>query len=100
MAEAIAICGNRCDTCPAHQSNAETLGSEDLAAGWVRYRGFGVFVPGVGCRGCPSGAGGDPDCPVRTCASGRGLSSCGDCREPSCDSLLGALTIFERARQA
>ena len=102
MAEPIAICGNRCDVCPAYYSNVKALDREQVAGGWLRYHGFGVFFPEQGCRGCPPDQGGPPhpDCPVRRCVVGRGLSTCSDCQEASCDPPLASLTIFERARQA
>ena len=102
MAEPIAICGNRCGSCPAHRANVGSVGREVFLGGWLRYHGLGVMAPEEGCAGCPPMDGGDPpfpECQVRRCAKSRGLSSCSDCSEPSCDSWLAALT-FERARLA
>jgi hypothetical protein len=95
-----APCGLRCEECDLGNGNvAEAamslvtyIRSYDVAKWANQLPGGGdidfhrldqnlIWVGGaVRCPGCIKG-GGNPDCPIRSCAKGRGFSSCSSCHD-------------------
>ena len=89
MAPIIARCGYRCDLCPAYKGNIQ--GPEDrqrTSDGWFKHFGFRIPPDRINCDGClderPEARRIDVKCPIRPCAVGRGVETCGLCPKCGC----------------
>ena len=94
----IAYCGLNCETCEARIA---TIHNDDalrkkVAGLWSELNGVEITPEMINCVGCRINGVKTPFCeslcPIRQCAQGRGVETCGgcDCME-SCEK-LGAIT--------
>jgi hypothetical protein len=54
--------------------------------GYSEFEGVLGWLAAFDCQGCLAG-GGDPECPIRICAKGKGLAGCWECDEEPCEKL-------------
>lgn len=94
MKEFIAYCGLNCETCEARiatMNNDDTL-REKVAKLWSELNGVEIIPEMINCVGCRIDGVKTPYCellcPIRLCAIGRGMETCGNCGEmESCEKL-------------
>ncbi len=98
MKNYIAYCGLDCETCEArmatiHDDNALR---EKVARLWSDLNGVEITPEMINCVGCRIDGDKTPYCellcPIRQCALGRGVETCGDCAEMENCKKLGAIT--------
>ena len=98
MKNYIAYCGLDCETCEARIAtihNDDAL-QKKVAGLWSELNGVEITPEMINCVGCRINGVKTPFCeslcPIRQCAQGRGVETCGgcDCME-SCEK-LGAIT--------
>ena len=100
MEPVLSLCGFRCDLCLAYQPNIEAHpeNRQILSDGWHTYFGFRLPPEAIFCAGCS--AEGKPtldrDCPVRPCASARGMPNCAHCENYICEKLTERLIDFDQ----
>ena len=93
MEPMIAVCGLRCDQCPAYHI---TLANDDarraeLAAQWSKEYGADIKPEHINCLGCTA----DTDvhishwneCEYRQCADRRDVPTCAHCADFACEKL-------------
>ena len=94
MKDLIAYCGLDCEACEARLAtirNDETL-RQKVAALWSQLNGVEITPEMIHCVGCRVEGVKTPYCdalcPIRQCAMGRGVETCGDCAEmENCEKL-------------
>lgn len=99
MGAIISKCGYRCDLCPAYESNLKSEADKQrMAHAWAKYLGSKVKPEEITrCGGCQTqGKQGDENCPVRPCASERGIENCAHCEEFVCDKLEDRMDLVEK----
>jgi hypothetical protein len=94
MKDYIAYCGLDCETCEAHIA---TVNNDDdqrikVAKEWSELNGVEITPEMINCAGCRIEGVKTPFCdslcPIRQCALGRDVETCGDCGEmDTCDKL-------------
>ena len=98
MNQYIACCGLDCETCEARLA---TVNNDDalrakVAKLWSDLNGVEVTPEMINCVGCRINGVKTPYCeslcPIRQCALGRGVETCGDCSEMESCEKLGAIT--------
>jgi hypothetical protein len=103
MQPIVARCGYRCDLCMAYRPNVEAnpANPQTLSDGWFKYFGFRLLPEQIICDGCMAESLEriDQECPVRPCATVRGLDNCAHCEEYVCDRLRERLVVYEEVRQ-
>ncbi len=90
----IAYCGLNCETCEARMAtihNDDAL-REKAAKLWSELNGVEITPEMINCVGCRIDGVKTPYCeslcPIRLCAMGRGMETCGNCSEmESCEKL-------------
>ncbi len=97
MDATLAYCGLVCDTCPIHLATLEPdprqrrVMREDIARLLRQVYGMPTAVAAIDdCDGCHAGGRlyhGCAECPIRPCASARGLETCADCPDYACERL-------------
>ena len=97
MKELIAYCGLDCEGCDARIA---TVNNDDalrkaVADEWSKLNGVEITPDMINCVGCRVDGVKTPYCeslcPIKLCASSRGVSTCGDCEElMKCDK-VGAI---------
>lgn len=93
----ISCCGLDCWSCPAYiatKNNDDEL-RQQTALKWSS-DAFPVLVEEIHCGGCQDEAlrwRFCQTCQVRTCATGKGFSTCADCEEFACEKLEGILRM-------
>jgi hypothetical protein len=99
MDSKITFCGFRCDICPAFAGNIRNPGDLTvIRQGWKKYFGFDIPEEKIACDGCRNeGRHADADCPVRPCAIGRKMDSCGRCPDFGCEKLKSRMEFSETA---
>jgi hypothetical protein len=101
--EILARCGYRCDLCLAYRPNVEKhpANQQILSDGWRRYFGIDLPAESIICDGCLSHDGHliDRACPVRPCATEKGLANCGQCGDYGCERLTQRWVVFEDVQQ-
>jgi len=105
MTEKIARCGFKCHLCPAFVENIHSpVDQVKGASAWSLY--FSVNIPAgmMKCHGCMSNkddgfAFPDMNCPVRPCATEKGLENCALCRDYICAKLKSRMDGYESARK-
>ena len=98
MNQYIACCGLDCETCEARLAtvnNDDTLRAK-VAKLWSDLNGVEITSEMINCVGCRINGVKTPYCeslcPIRQCALGRGVETCGNCSEMECCEKLGAIT--------
>ena len=98
MNQYIACCGLDCETCEARLA---TVNNDDalrakVAKLWSDLNGVEITSEMINCVGCRINGVKTPYCeslcPIRQCALGRGVETCGDCSEMESCEKLGAIT--------
>ncbi len=92
-----AVCGLPCGTCPIHLATLEPdprrrrVMREDIARLLGEVYGMPTAPEAVDdCDGCRVGGRlyhGCAECPIRPCATARGLETCADCPDFACERL-------------
>lgn len=86
----LAYCCLKCDECPAYLAakDDDQNAREELAKKWSTPE-YPVTPEQIDCNGCKSEVGPHfkwcAECPIRKCASERGVESCAHCDEFPCD---------------
>ena len=87
MNEFIAYCGLNCETCEARMAtmNHDDTLREKVAKLWSELNGVEITPEMIHCVGCRIDGVKTPYCeslcPIRLCAIGRGMETCGNCGE-------------------
>ena len=98
MNEFIACCGLNCETCEAriatiHEDNALR---EKVAVLWSKLNGVEIMPEMINCVGCridgPKTPYCESLCPIRQCAMGKKIATCGCCAEMENCEKLAAVT--------
>ena len=98
MNQYIACCGLDCETCEARLA---TVNNDDalrakVAKLWSDLNGVEITPEMINCVGCRINGVKTPYCeslcPIRQCALGRGVETCGDCSEMESCEKLGPIT--------
>ena len=98
MNQYIACCGLDCETCEARLA---TVNNDDalrakVAKLWSDLNGVEITPEMINCVGCRINGVKTPYCeslcPIRQCALGRGVETCGNCSEMESCEKLGAIT--------
>lgn len=98
MNQYIACCGLDCETCEARLA---TVNNDDalrakVAKLWSDLNGVEITPEMINCVGCRINGLKTPYCeslcPIRQCALGRGVETCGDCSKMESCEKLGAIT--------
>ena len=98
MNQYIACCGLDCETCEARLA---TVNNDDalrakVAKLWSDLNSVEITPEMINCVGCRINGVKTPYCeslcPIRQCALGRGVETCGDCSEMESCEKLGAIT--------
>ena len=106
MKRYIAYCGLDCETCQARlatEQNDDAL-RRKVAALWSELNGVEITPEMINCDGCRMDGVKTPYCdslcPVRQCAPGREMETCGDCAEVrTCEKVGMILQNNEEARR-
>lgn len=89
----IGRCGMRCHKCPAFVGNVNGPADQARAApSWAHYWDVNLPPEALRCNGCLADDSGglalpQPDCPIRPCATEKGLATCAQCPDYPCDRL-------------
>ena len=102
----IGCCGLDCDKCDAFIATARDDDGmrATVAKKWAETYGAPIVAGDINCTGCRSNGVKfsycEHMCEIRKCAMGRGLSTCAECADYSCDTLEGVLGRVPQAREA
>ena len=104
MKDFIAYCGLDCEVCEARMAtiNDDHELREKVAKAWSELNGVEITPEMINCVGCRIEGVKTPYCeslcPIRQCASSRGVETCGVCPEmPSCEKLAMVTANSEEA---
>ena len=98
MNEYIAYCGLDCEACKARIAtvNNDAELRQRVAKEWSELNGVEITPEMINCTGCRIEGAKTPYCgslcPIRQCALGRGVETCGACAEMENCKKLGAIT--------
>ncbi len=100
MDNVMSACGVLCSECAAYLAASRGPAyQKEAAGGWSRIYGFQVEPEQMSCGGCLSS---DEQvfhssvrCAARRCCLGKGLSSCAECPEESCEFLAKAQSNWD-----
>ena len=98
MNEYIAYCGLNCEACEARLAtvNNDDALRQRVAREWSELNGVEITAEMINCLGCRIDGVKTPYCeslcPIRQCAMGKGLETCGGCGEMERCEKLGAIT--------
>lgn len=87
MKNLIAYCGLDCEACDARTAtlNNDQALREKTAKHWSELNGVEITSDMINCEGCRVAGVKTPYCdslcPIRQCALGKGVGTCGDCAE-------------------
>ncbi len=93
-----AYCGLNCETCQARIATVQNDSAlrEKVAALWSELNGAAITPEMINCSGCriegPKTPYCEAICPIRRCAAGKGVETCGDCAEKGECEKLAAIT--------
>jgi hypothetical protein len=95
----ISRCGYRCDLCPAYESNIKSdQDKEAMCAAWNKYMGIAIkpeqIQPCAGCQATEETP--DKECPVRPCATERGVENCAHCPDYGCEKLVTRMSFVDQ----
>lgn len=106
MKDLIAYCGLDCERCEARVA---TVNDDDalrakVAKEWSELNGVAITPGMINCDGCRADGARTPFCealcPIRQCALGKGVETCGGCPEmAACDKLAMITGNNEEARR-
>ena len=106
MKQYIAFCGLDCEKCEARLAtvNDDDVLRQKTASLWSELNGVEITPEMIHCVGCRIEGVKTPYCealcPIRRCAMGRGLETCGSCPEMTdCETLGAILRNNAEARQ-
>ena len=94
----IAYCGLDCETCEARLAtvNRDEALRQRVAREWTALNGVEITPEMINCTGCRIDGAKTPYCdslcPIRQCALGRGVETCGSCDAMAACEKLGAIT--------
>lgn len=97
MKEYIAYCGLDCGTCEARLAtvNHDEALRRKVAKEWTELNGVEITPEMIHCVGCRIDGVKTPYCeslcPIRQCAVGKGVETCGDCADMDACEKLGAI---------
>ncbi len=97
MKSYIAYCGLDCETCDARIAtvNNDDALREKVAELWSELNGVTITPEMINCVGCRIDGVKTTYCaslcPIRRCASEKGIETCGECRETETCEKLGAI---------
>ena len=97
MKELIAYCGLDCESCEARIATARNDDAlrEKVAALWSELNGVEITSEMINCVGCRIDGAKTPYCeslcPIRQCALGKKLKTCGSCAEHMTCEKLGMI---------
>ncbi len=101
----LAYCGLDCSACPALNAS-EKLSIEErqkVADQWSKQFGAGFKAVDIDCVGCTVKKGVHVGycsmCQIRSCAEGRGLTTCAKCPDFGCEKLEGFFKSAPQARE-
>lgn len=98
MNEYIAYCGIDCSRCEARiaTANNDDDHRRRVADLWSKLNGVSITAEMINCTGCRVDGAKTPYCeslcPIRRCASEKGLVTCGGCESIDSCEKLGAIT--------
>ncbi|HUL43459.1 MAG TPA: DUF3795 domain-containing protein [Bacteroidota bacterium] len=100
MNEVMSACGIICSNCAAYVAASKGLDDrKEAAEAWSRIYGFQTAPEKMSCGGC---LGSDDKifhtsikCSARRCCLTKGLKSCAECPEESCELLARAQSIWD-----
>lgn len=94
MKNLIAFCGLDCESCEARKATVENNSElrKKVASEWSKLNGVEITAQMINCDGCRIDGRKTPFCdslcPIRQCALGKKVSTCGDCAEmESCEKV-------------
>ena len=106
MTKYTAYCGLDCETCEARLATVNNDGAlrQKVAKEWSELNGVTITPEMINCEGCRIGGVKTPYCdslcPIRQCALGRKVQTCGDCGEmETCEKLSAITNNNEEARR-
>jgi len=106
MAQLLAFCGIDCGACDAFtatQADDDEL-REQVAREWSKMTGRQLRPDQINCDGCTVSEGRHApylhQCPIRNCASEKGVANCAQCAEYACERLKPVFDNAPEARQA
>ena len=97
MKKLIAICGLDCGSCEARLATVRDDDAlrEKVAKSWSELNGAEITPEMINCEGCRIDGAKTPFCeslcPIRQCALGKGLETCGSCIEMQDCGKLGMI---------
>ena len=97
MKDLIAYCGLDCASCEARAAtiNNDDALREKVAKRWSELNGVAITPEMIRCTGCRVDGVKTPYCdslcPIRQCALGKGVATCGACEEMEKCEKLGAI---------
>ena len=100
MSKMMSVCGVMCSECPAYLGAAKGLEHQrKVVEAWRRIYERTEVPEDISCGGC-LGPDGDlfhtsGNCKARRCCRAKGLSSCADCRNESCEDLEEAQSVWD-----
>jgi len=85
MNEMLGYCGIKCDACDIRKATRDPEFAKVLSEKWKKFKPD-AKPEWFKCQGCKGGDEGhwSPDCKIRTCASKRGVTHCGECPDLKC----------------
>ena len=94
MKNLIAFCGLDCESCEARKATVENDSElrKKVAVEWSKLNGVEITAEMINCDGCRINGRKTPFCdslcPIRQCALGKKVETCGDCAEmKSCEKV-------------
>lgn len=100
MERVMSACGVMCSECGAYLAASKGVAYQrQVAEAWLRIYGLRGKTEDISCGGC---LGADEDvfhtsirCTARRCCRSRGLNSCAECPEKSCEYLEKAQSVWD-----
>lgn len=97
MNKLIAYCGLDCEKCDARKATLTNDNAlrEKTAELWTKLNNVPISAEMINCEGCRVDGVKTPFCdalcPIRQCALGKGVETCGDCAEMKSCEKVGAI---------
>lgn len=98
MNDYIAYCGLDCETCEARLATVhdDDVQRAKVAEEWSALNGVVITPDMINCVGCRIAGAKTPYCdslcPIRQCATGKAVETCGDCPQMNLCDKLGQIT--------